>query len=55
MLDPFAAQPSNASRIRFGDDLLLAGYDTYLNGRPWPKASCPPSNPEMSSSMFSTG
>jgi hypothetical protein len=29
-----SAQPSNASAVRLGDDMLLAGYDLYLNGRP---------------------
>jgi hypothetical protein len=29
-----AARPSNAGEVRFGDDMRLAGYDLYLNGRP---------------------
>jgi hypothetical protein len=29
-----SAQPSNASAVRLGDDMLLAGYDLYLNGGP---------------------
>ena len=32
--DPVITQPSNPIDVRFGDDLLLAGYDLYLNGRP---------------------
>jgi hypothetical protein len=36
-LTPFdagAVQPANAGSVRFGEELLLAGYDLYLNGRP---------------------
>jgi hypothetical protein len=36
-LTPFdadAVQPANASAVRLGNDLLLTGYDLYLNGRP---------------------
>ncbi|MGE5601614.1 MAG: CotH kinase family protein [Nitrososphaerales archaeon] len=39
--NPLAAQPFSASNVRFGDDLLLAGYGTYLNGQPLAKDKLP--------------